>query len=162
MGVPATLCSETARAAVRTASSAWQDRSCVVSKGSPIPLISRQRPMQSEPGRLRSGWQHTVASRWNCSTGNFSCPEWPNTRRSQSGPATGMSLSTTLPNPEQIESQLLRRLRLSLPLTSRKCRCGRLLDSFGHHRAACAQTGVLGRRGFAIECWCAKWTWTFP
>ena len=25
------------------------------------------------------------------------------------------------------------------------------IDSFGHHRAACSRTGVLGRRGFAVE-----------
>ena len=46
---------------------------------------------------------------------------------------------------------LLRRLWLPLPPTKRTCGCGRLLDSFGHHRAACATVGVLGRRGFALE-----------
>ena len=46
---------------------------------------------------------------------------------------------------------LLRRLRLPLPLSVRQCRCGRSLDVFGHHRAACARAGVLGRRGFAVE-----------
>ena len=45
----------------------------------------------------------------------------------------------------------MRRLRLPLPLVSRTCRCGRLLDSFGHHRAACSRAGVLERRGFAVE-----------
>ena len=38
-----------------------------------------------------------------------------------------------------------------LPLTVRSCRCGRPLDALGHHRAACARAGVLGRRGFALE-----------
>ena len=33
----------------------------------------------------------------------------------------------------------------------RTCRCGRQLDKFGHHRAACAVAGVLGRRGFPLE-----------
>ena len=33
----------------------------------------------------------------------------------------------------------------------RLCRCGRPLDSFGHHCAACSRAGVLGRRGFAVE-----------
>ena len=33
----------------------------------------------------------------------------------------------------------------------RTCRCGRQLDKFGHHRAACAVAGVLGRRGFPVE-----------
>ena len=39
----------------------------------------------------------------------------------------------------------------TLPLSARSCRCGRLLDVLGHHRAACARAGVLGQRGFAIE-----------
>ena len=38
-----------------------------------------------------------------------------------------------------------------LPLAGRACRCGRLLDSFGHHRAACARAGVLSRRGFSLD-----------
>ena len=46
---------------------------------------------------------------------------------------------------------LLRRLRFPLPLAACRCRCGRLLDVFGHHRAAFATVGVLGRRGFALE-----------
>ena len=46
---------------------------------------------------------------------------------------------------------LLRRLRLPLPLTVRACRCGLFLDAFAHHRSACAVSGVLGRRGFAVE-----------
>ena len=45
---------------------------------------------------------------------------------------------------------LLWRLWLPLPSSSRFCRC-RLLDVLGHHRAACAQAGVLGRRGYALE-----------
>ena len=51
---------------------------------------------------------------------------------------------------------LLRRLRQSLPLSERSCRCGRLLDAFGHHRAACARMGMLGRRGFALESTAAR------
>ena len=45
----------------------------------------------------------------------------------------------------------LRRLRLPLPLNARVCRCGRLLDSLGHHRSACAVSGAVGRRGFEVE-----------
>ena len=33
----------------------------------------------------------------------------------------------------------------------RVCRCGRLIDPNGHHHAACARTGVLCRRGSALE-----------
>ena len=51
---------------------------------------------------------------------------------------------------------LCRRLRLPMPLSSRTCRCGRLLDVLGHHWAACAEAGVLGRRGFALECAAAQ------
>ena len=47
---------------------------------------------------------------------------------------------------------LYRRLRLPFLLCSRTCRCGRPLDILGHHRAACAEAGVLGRRGFLLEC----------
>ena len=75
--------------------------------------------------------------------------------RSQSGPLAGMSFSAV---PARIDSQafrvlLLRLLRLPLPLSSRRCRCGRFFFFFwyGHHRASCATAGVLGRRGFAVE-----------
>ena len=77
--------------------------------------------------------------------------------RSQSGPMAGMALSASPSNfltriePHLFRVVLLRRLRLPLPLSVHTCRCGRLLDSLGHHRAACARAGVLGRRGFAIE-----------
>ena len=47
--------------------------------------------------------------------------------------------------------RVLRRLWLPLPPSTRKCRCGRLLDVRGHHRAACAVVGVLGRRGYPLE-----------
>ena len=46
---------------------------------------------------------------------------------------------------------LCRRLRLPFPLTKHICRCGRRSDFYGHHRAAPAQSGVLARRGFAVE-----------
>ena len=69
----------------------------------------------------------------------------------------GMALSTsptshlTRLQPRLFRTILLRRLRQPLPLSERSCRCGRPLDSSGHHRAACAQAGVLERRGFAVE-----------
>ena len=53
-------------------------------------------------------------------------------------------------DPQQFRVLLLRRLWQPLPPVSRICRCGRPLDSSGHHRAACATSGV-GRRGFAVE-----------
>ena len=77
--------------------------------------------------------------------------------RSQGGPLAAVPF-TSCPTDRlfRIEPQcfrvlLLRRLRLPLPLSQRNCRCRRPLDVLGHHRAACAMAGVLGRRGFAVE-----------
>ena len=77
--------------------------------------------------------------------------------RSQGGPLSGVPISCFPTSAlARFDSALfwvllLRRLWLPLPPSSRNCRCGRLLDVFGHHRAACAEAGVLGRRGFALE-----------
>ena len=69
---------------------------------------------------------------------------------------------TTMPTNRmtRIEAQpcrilLCRRLRLPLPLSSRTCRCGRLLDKFGHHRAACSEAGVWGKRGVSFWVCCS-------
>ena len=77
--------------------------------------------------------------------------------RSQSGPMSSEPF-TSFPTSREARFDshrfrvlLLRCLRLHLPLNVRRCRCGRLLDPFGHHRSACATAGVLGRRGFALE-----------
>ena len=77
--------------------------------------------------------------------------------RSQSGPLASAPF-TCCPtarhstfDAQVFRTLLLRRLWLPLPSSSRVCRCGRPLDSSGHHRAACAVAGVLGSRGFAVE-----------
>ena len=73
---------------------------------------------------------------------------------------------------------LLRRLRLPLPLSSRRCRCGRLLHSYGHHRALCHSRGFgqewvrgrecrstnvpRGERQGVDQCGCAMWTCQCP
>ena len=46
---------------------------------------------------------------------------------------------------------LLRRLRLPLPIAGRYCRCGRPLDPYGDHRAACSTCGVLRVRAKPLE-----------
>ena len=76
---------------------------------------------------------------------------------SQNGPLSGLPF-TMLPllllqrfNSHLFRVLLLRCLHLPLPLSSRACRCGCLLDCLGHHRASCLRAGVLGRRGFALE-----------
>ena len=76
---------------------------------------------------------------------------------SQGGPLSGVPFQCFLSNvvslfdSSRFRMLLLRRLWLPLPPSSRSCRCGRPLDVLGHHRAACAEVGVLGRRGYALE-----------
>ena len=76
----------------------------------------------------------------------FACPgqsDDPIPSRSQ-GAGTALSV---VPTVLDRSPSLMRRLRLPLPLSLHTCRCGRPIDSFGHHCAACARAGVLGRRG---------------
>ena len=65
------------------------------------------------------------------------------------GPHASRSFTTV---PYNIDTQypthlfrilILRRLRLPIPLAARHCRCRRALDTYGDHRAACAQSGIL-------------------
>ena len=130
-------------------------------------LARRARPplrdvLDFEPGGQKRGWQHEAASRVDLRFRDedlFHRVPAPVRAliRSQGGPMAGMALSTsptshlTRLQPHLFRTILLRRLRQPLPLSERSCGCGRPLDSSGHHRAACAQAGVLGRRGFAVE-----------
>ena len=74
--------------------------------------------------------------------------------RSQGGPLSSVPFTCFPTSPlTRFDASLFRvlllpRLWLPLPPSSRFCRCGRLLDVFSHNRAACAQAGVLGRRGY--------------
>ena len=115
-----------------------------------------------EPSEPKFGWQHKAT---RCVHQQFhDTVYWPELSdperalmRSQHGPLSSAALTAVPTNRmTRIEAQpfrllLLRRLRLPLPLTSRTCRCGRQLDSFGHHRAAYSVAGVLGERGFPLE-----------
>ena len=51
----------------------------------------------------------------------------------------------TLPIARFRREELLRD-KVEQPVSERSCRCGRLLDVYGHHRAACARVGMLCRR----------------
>ena len=120
-----------------------------------------REPEDYEPGVSRQGWQHEAASRVERQFRDGVLFERlvPRDRaliRSQAGPGAGLvptvaptSLLTKIP-PHLLRVILLRRFRL-LPLSLHMCRCGRPINSFGHHRAACARARVLGRRGFALE-----------
>ena len=75
---------------------------------------------------------------------------------SQAGPMGGVALSATPMNmlthtkPNLFRIVLLRRLRQPFSLSAGGCRCCRLFDVLGHHRA-CARVRFLGQRGFASE-----------
>ena len=133
-------------------------------------LAGGERPAgedEDEPGQPKHGWQREAA---RCAEASFlENSVWPSLTdsdralwRSQRGPLAS-AVFTAFPTSRvyRIEAQpfrllLCRRLRLPMPLSSRTCRCGRLLDVLGHHRAACAEAEVLGRRGFALECAAAQ------
>ena len=135
--------------------------------GFAVPLWSdlarglRPEQRDHEPGTARAGWQYEASSRVDFKASCLFPHMSPSERalvRSQSGSGAGVALLTSPSSPlTGIESPLFRalllqrRLRLPLPLSERMCRCGHFIDSYGHHRAACSRTGVLGRRGFALE-----------
>ena len=129
-------------------------------------LALGHRPPQNldelEIDAIRGGWQHEAASRVEREfRESVVFPSLADDEkalvRSQSGSGAGAALSTVPTHPlVRIDSQLFRvllsrRLRLSLPLARRFCRCDRSIDVYGHHRAACARAGVLAKRGFALE-----------
>ena len=108
------------------------------------------------------GWQHEATEAVHAHL--FSTTVWPRLSppeqaliRSLGGPMLGVPFTCfPVSRESRIDSSsfrvlLLRRLWLPLPPSSRNCRCGLPLDSRGHHCAACAQVGVLGRRGYALE-----------
>ena len=116
-------------------------------------------PDPDDVGPRHSGWQRVATQDVN---GFFlTTAVWPRLSdtsrallRSQGPPLAGSRAARTRSTRVlhlRCSVLLLLRLWLPLPLTKRICGCGRLLDSFGHHRAACANVGVLGRRGFASE-----------
>ena len=119
-----------------------------------------RQPDEFEPGCDRSGWQHEVASKVEeeFRVGNLfgrlddASKALMRLRRNWIGIGiVHLSAVPSHPSGALFVSGLFRHLRLPLPLTGRNCRCGQPLDSSGHHRAACARAGVLGRRGFAVE-----------
>ena len=114
------------------------------------------------PSLSRNGWQQKAS---DVVENNFLARSiWPTLAhpeqallRSQQGPMAGLPF-TSLPlcaettfQSQEFRVLFLRRLWQPLPLSSFTCRCGRPLDSRGHHRAARPLARVLGRRGFALE-----------
>ena len=116
---------------------------------------------EHEPRGVR-GWQHEAASRVEVDHKNRHVfPVLTQTEkallRAQSGPAAGVAFSMMFHAVSSRGSKLI----CSGPSCSavstfpchpcpRLCRCGRPLDSYGLHRAACSRAGV-GRRGIAVK-----------
>ena len=118
---------------------------------------SPRDPDEFEPSSQRFGWQHEAASRVeHHHRDRVLFPLLSDHEkalvRAQSGSGSGGAFSAVPSNnATRFEPQLFRVLlqrRLHLPLL---LSVGRPLVSRGHHRAACAQAGVLGRRGYAVE-----------
>ena len=122
---------------------------------------AQYQPEDFEPGASRGGWQHEAACRIEQRARDNLLLRLPESGkallRSQGGPGAGLAFTTcptcriTKMEPHVFRVLFLRRLHLPLPWTLHSCRCGLPLDSRGHHRAACARAGVLGRRGYALE-----------
>ena len=113
---------------------------------------------EDDPCQPKIGWQKRAAN--SVEERFFSNTVWPSLgdseralALSQCGPLASVPfVCLPIDRTRRFDSQpfrllLLRRLRQPLPLCLRNCRCGRPLDAFGHHQAACANAGVLGRRG---------------
>ena len=136
-------------------------------------LLAGERPPQPddnlvEPGSWNHGWQYYASLHRNL---HFRSTQLLPTLddasyallRSQSGPEAGSWLTaiptedaTRMP-PLLFQVALRRRLRLALPMRPRRCGeaghpgCNNEVDAFGDHEAACPRTGLLGRRGRAVE-----------
>ena len=117
-------------------------------------------PDQAHP-TLGQGWQRHAAQSSHHSfrqeLRNHLGPASQALLDSQSGPHASRAFTTipfgpdTTYQPHIFRILLLRRFRLALPLSARRCRCRRILDPLGDHRSACAQAGVLRSRGVPLE-----------
>ena len=114
------------------------------------------------PGMPKHGWQRKAAEKMEdfflATSVWLRLPDEDRAMlRSQGGPMAGMPfMCCPTAFHSRFDAQVLRvlflrRFWLLVPPTMRTCRCGRPLDVLGHHCAACANVGVLGRRGFALE-----------
>ena len=103
-------------------------------------------PENWDPSEPPFGWQFLASA--EVEKTNLQSAIWPELSPSDRGiPFTCESRL----EPQIFRVLLLHHLWCPLPLSSHSCRCGRLLDARGHHRAACGRAGVLGRRGFPLE-----------
>ena len=125
----------------------------MASLGAWVQTTTHQRPARAQPATggksMPPQWCSSSIESRSC------CPRCLQLNRPWSGLRVdhwrpSHSLAMPIQRVSRIDSEefrvlVLRRLRLPLPLSVRSCRCGRLLDVLGHHRAACSTAGVLGR-----------------
>ena len=125
-----------------------------------------ERLEEPEPSQPKVGWQQQASRKLEDTFIHNEVPALTDSARalfrSQHGPLASSPL-TALPtstatrlDPQPFRPLLCRRLHLPLLLSMRTCRCGRQHDIFGHHRAACAVAGFLGKRGYPLECAAAQ------
>ena len=62
-----------------------------------------------------------------------------------------LSCEETTCSAGEFRTLLLVRLHLPLHMGARFCKCGEMLDVYGHHRSACSRVGLLKPRGSAVE-----------
>ena len=117
---------------------------------------------RSEPGEWRHGWQFYAAAQrdkhyrkrallpvLDSGSAALLC--------SQAGRASAAHLcalpvdkARTL-HAHHLRVLLLRRLRLELPLSHKRCKCGRKVDLLGDHYASCATVGKLALRAIPLK-----------
>ena len=130
----------------------WQ----ALAEGAP-PEASDER----ELGDFVRGWQRAASIPRDAAEEGALTQDVDNASRalllSQSGTYASRHITVLPTVPEfrvpsaQYRVFLLRRLRMVLPLSARRCSCRRFLDPLGDHRAACARAGLLGPRGMQLE-----------
>ena len=120
-------------------------------------------PAKEEDSSLQSrrGWQRSASAAVDKRAFEMLFADLDTASRalllSQSGEGASCGLTVLPTGPdfvvpsEEFRVLLLRRLRLALPLTPTRCRCGGRLDSLGDHRSSCAQVGVLAQRAGPLE-----------
>ena len=120
--------------------------------------VDNQWSRERDPTESQHGWQKVDTILW---------PRLTQTEqahvRSQGGPR--VRFTDGIANPRGLldgpfRVSLLRRLRLPLPLSVRRGSCGRVLEFFGHHRAACSTVAREGR-GFGPPGICCGRTQSF-
>ena len=142
----------------------------LASEGMEVPVWSRfpvadfraPQPVDPEVGEWTHGWQfHASVARDTLFATSVHLPPLSTDHRalraSQRGPCASRHFSClpTCPettfSAEEFRTLLLVRLHLPLHLDARFCKCGELLDVYGHHRSACSRVGLLKPRGTPAE-----------